>query len=114
MSNSCRFPLLISVLFAFVLSSCNPIAERAINERKRNAQNFASVYASAMAAGADLSSVKNKHDAIEMMRRGVTSYGYATTTFQVPDVSDKEAEQAARYILLDASGQLVYSDTKVP
>ena len=108
-------PILFPLLLCLALPACNPIAERVINKRKMNAQNLVSVYASAMAAGADLSKVKTKHDAIELIRHGVYgAHSFATTLFTVPHMTDKEAKQASRYILLDASGQLTYSDQRVP
>ena len=110
-----RLPIAFSILLALALTSCNPIADRAINKRKRNAQNLASVYASAIAAGANFTSVKNKFDAIEIMRRGVNGAdSFSTILFQVPGMSDKEAEKASRYLLFDARGNLQYSDRKVP
>ena len=110
-----RLPFVFSLLIALVVSSCNPIVKKASERRQRNAKNLASYYNSAVAAGANLSSAKNKYDAIELMRRGV--YGtdsFSTTNFQIPPLSDKEAERASRYLVFETNGQLIYSEEKVP
>ena len=109
--------LLFSLLLVGFLSSCsNPIAEREKNKRKRNAQNLASVFSSAKAAGADFSKVRNKFDAIELLRKGV--YGanrFSTYLFEIPGMTDKDAKRAANYITFDSRERFIsYSTEKVP
>jgi len=91
------------------LSSRNPLAQREIGRRKRNAQNLSAIQSVAMAAGSNLSKEKNHSEAIEVMRRGVyAADSFSSTQFQVPNLSDKQAAQVSRCLGFDARGQLVY------
>jgi hypothetical protein len=74
----------------------------------RNAQNVASVFASATAAGADLTGVTDTMTAIRTIRDGV--YGgdsFSSTRFQVPNLSEEEIASAAAHLDF-RDGRLVY------
>lgn len=77
---------------------------------KRKAQYLASVYVSAMAAGADLSAVKSEEDAILLLVRGVKGGGsFDATTFQVMGLDAAAIEAASEYLQFEEeSGMLIY------
>lgn len=80
------------------------------SKSKRNAQNLASVYSSALAAGADIDGVRDVRGMVEKMTTGVYgSDGFESTMFRVPHLSEEEMEDAMRYLEADlAAGQLLY------
>jgi len=63
---------------------------------RRNAQNLASVYGSARAAGSEaLATATSIGEVVELLRAGVTgSDSFADTVFQVPGLSDRDAAEA--------------------
>ena len=83
---------------------------------KRNAQNLASVWASASAAGADFSSTKSKLEAIKRMTDG--SYGaesFSSTMFKVPGLDAQTISAASDYLIFEpAKGGLIYVDRDQP
>lgn len=65
----------------------------------RNAQNVASVFASATAAGADFSGVTNTMTAIRTIREGVHgSDSFSSTAFRIPNLSEEEIATAAAHL----------------
>lgn len=94
--------LLVAITIQFL-----PRASSPVNMCKRNAQNIASVYASAIAGGIDeFPSGDNLTGAdldtvIALLQKGVTYYGYATATFQIPKLSAEEIQCAKRHLKID-------------
>ncbi|MGI9242561.1 MAG: hypothetical protein ACR2RV_17315, partial [Verrucomicrobiales bacterium] len=91
------------------IAEINEIAAQAAANRPRtNAKNLASVFSSAVAAGADFADATDTASAIHLMTEGVYgSDSFSTTKFQVPPLSEEDLAQAAAY--LDFSdGRLSY------
>ncbi len=85
---------------------------------KRNAQNLASVYSSAVAAGA-LKKFETAESALEVVKLLVAgvlgSDSYSKTKFQVPNMSDGEMKDAVRYLEWDINIlHLYYRSTPNP
>jgi len=64
------------------------------NKSKRNAQNLASVYASAVAAGADFRGQSSAELARELVAGITGADSFSNTNFQIPNMSDIEIEKA--------------------
>ncbi len=82
------------------------------NKSKRNAQNLASVYSAARAAGAEFGGGSAAEIAQELIT-GIQGNGeFSTTRFQVPNLSDGEIDFALQYLRFeDNSGQLSYASS---
>ncbi len=86
----------------------NMTAQAKTNKAKRNAQNAASVWAAAAAAGATLTAL-DEDAALDLLNTGVTGdpdAGFGTTRFEVP-MSDTEHQLCKTYLTL-ANGLLQY------
>ncbi len=88
----------------------NDAAEEA--KSKRNAQNLASVYASAQAAGLDFLVSGNEGNTIAKVVTGATVSAAGSpfngTFFGVPNLSSLEQGRAGTFLDLTADGMLVY------
>jgi len=80
----------------------------------RNAQNLASVSASASAAGAELDASATTEEAIRTMVKGVNGGGsFADTRFYVPNLRESDIAAAAAHLSVDKnSGRLDYSPSE--
>ncbi len=88
----------------------NMTATAKTNKAKRNAQSAASVWASAAAAGADLSTGTTVTLALGLLNTGVTgdtAAGFGSTNFKVA-MSTTEQDLADDYLTI-ANGLLVYN-----
>lgn len=74
---------------------------------KRNAQNIASVYASAMAAGADFKGSSAAEIAREIVGGVTGSDSFSNTVFQIPNLSEPALARALRNLGFD-NGSLNY------
>jgi hypothetical protein len=72
--------------------------ERIDNKAKRNAQNLASVYSAAVAAGADFQGKTPAELAAEIVSGITGSDSFSTTRFQVPNMAETEIERALRHL----------------
>jgi hypothetical protein len=77
---------------------------------RRNAQNLASVFSSAMAAESpNFADVRDKETAVRRLREGVMGSGsFATTMFQVPRITDQQAQEAMANLRWSEGSGLVY------
>ena len=104
----------IGIIAAIAVPTIGNITDQANNSKaKRNAQNLASVCASAVAAGADLR-VNNKFAVISELvdsgLKGSKSSGFDSTVFKVPNLSSEEKLAASEHLEFDSeSKMLVYS-----
>jgi hypothetical protein len=81
---------------------------------RRNAQNAASVFASASAAGADFGAITDSTTAIRTMVEGVygsADEGFDTTLFRLPQLSEEEIASAIAHLDF-VDGTLCYVDAK--
>ena len=79
------------------------------NKSKRNAQNLASVFSAAVAAGAEFQGNSSEEITRELVA-GVTGAGpFATTRFQVPTLSDTEIAHAIENLEFAGQNQLNYN-----
>lgn len=82
------------------------------NISKRNAQNLASVYSAARAAGAEFGGGSAAEVAHELVT-GIQGGGqFSTTRFQVPNMSEREIDFALQHLRFeDNGGQLSYASS---
>ena len=80
-----------------------------MNQSKRDAQNLASVYSSAVAAGAvELQDQTEIEAKVDLLVNGVYGGGrFDETLFQVPNLSDEEALAAMEHLQL-SDGDLAF------
>ena len=101
----------IGIIAAIAVPTIGSItAEANRNKAKRNAQNLASVYSSALAAGATITGATDV-DIADALITGVNGAdSFVNTYFQVPNMSVAERDAAAVYLDIDGTtGQLVYT-----
>jgi len=101
----------IGIIAAIAVPTIGSITAQANkNKAKRNAQNLASVYSAALAAGATISGATDTA-ICDLLIVGVTGAdAFAGTYFQVPNMSDTERDAAVVYLDIDGiTGQLVYT-----
>lgn len=100
----------IGIIAAIAVPTIGSITQQANeNKAKRNAQNLASIYSSALAAGASITgtTVADLTDPLILGVKGADSF--ATTTFQVPNLTGDDLTAARAFLAIDPnSGQLVY------
>ncbi|MGI9244971.1 MAG: hypothetical protein ACR2RV_29480, partial [Verrucomicrobiales bacterium] len=79
----------------------------ALNKARRNARNLASIYQSALAAGADIQG-STTHEIAQQIVAGVTGAGqFETTTFQMPNISVEEIDAALQNLHI-ADGRMAF------
>ncbi|MFT4549512.1 MAG: prepilin-type N-terminal cleavage/methylation domain-containing protein [Pseudoalteromonas tetraodonis] len=94
----------IGIIAAIAVPTIGSITKQAnTNKAKRNAQNLASVFASAVAAGAEATGANDKA-ICDLLIAGV--YGadsFDTTLFKVPNMTDDDRDDAVAYLITDDS-----------
>ena len=101
----------IGIIAAIAVPTIGSITAQAnTNKAKRNAQNLASVFSSAIAAGATITGT-DAAGVVGQLIAGVNGAdSFATTNFQVPNMSqgaDSEAEKAIVYLTFVAGDNSV-------
>lgn len=96
----------IGIIAAIAVPTIGSITSQAnTNKAKRNAQNLASVYSSAIAAGASFSTQADAGAIVDSLVLGVSGAdSFATTKFQVPNMSEDEKNNAEVYLEFVAKG----------
>ena len=100
----------IGIIAAIAVPTIGNITKQAnISKAKRNAQNLASVYSSAVAAGASFASSDEDGIVGELVTGvyGGAEGGFDSTLFRVPNMSTDEQTDAKGYLEY-ADGQLQY------
>ena len=102
----------IGIIAAIAVPTIGNITEQANNSKaKRNAQNLASVCASAVAAGADLGTSSNVNSIInQIVSPGLTGSkdsGLDSTGFKVPNLSIEEIMAASAHLSYDAQAKMI-------
>ena len=85
--------------------------QRLSNKSKRNAQNLASVFSSAVAAGANFEGQSSDEIARELVAGITGADSYSTTKFQVPKMSEAEIAHAIENLEFVGQNQLNYAPT---
>ena len=102
----------IGIIAAIAVPTIGNITEQANNSKaKRNAQNLASVCASAVAAGADLGTASSVtaivYQIVSPGLTGGTDSGFDSTVFKVPNLSDQEKMSASQHLSYDAQAKMI-------
>ena len=101
----------IGIIAAIAVPTIGNITEQANNSKaKRNAQNLASVCASAVAAGATFGSTSVGDIVDALVDTGVTgsvASGFNNTLFKVPNLSDTEKGNAEKHLTYDAQAKMI-------
>ncbi|MEE3177445.1 MAG: prepilin-type N-terminal cleavage/methylation domain-containing protein [Verrucomicrobiota bacterium] len=102
----------IGIIAAIAVPTIGNITEQANNSKaKRNAQNLASVCASAVAAGADLGTASSVNAIVNQIvspgLTGGTDSGFDSTVFKVPNLSDQEKMSASQHLSYDAQAKMI-------
>ncbi|MGI9242927.1 MAG: prepilin-type N-terminal cleavage/methylation domain-containing protein [Verrucomicrobiales bacterium] len=96
----------IGIIAAIAVPTIGSITSQAnTNKAKRNAQNLASVYSSAIAAGAtDFTADTTAAGIVTKLIAGVNGAdSFETTNFQVPNMSGDEQTNALGYLVFGAA-----------
>ena len=92
----------IGIIAAIAVPTIGSITRQANeNKAKRNAQNLASVFSSAVAAGAQFTGASETIDTViaDLVDTGVNgSDSFSTTLFQVPNMATAERDAAKAYL----------------
>ena len=107
----------IGIIAAIAVPTIGNINDQANNSKaKRNAQNLASVCASAVAAGADLGDAANVTSIInKLVTPGLTGgkdSGFDSTVFKVPNLSNEERMAASQHLSYDAQAKMIVYSPK--
>ena len=104
----------IGIIAAIAVPTIGSITAQANkNKAKRNAQNLASVYSSALAAGATVTGATDTAICDKLIAGVKGADAFDNTWFQVPNMSNDERDNAVKYLKTDAvTGQLVYTQTE--
>ena len=95
----------IGIIAAIAVPTIGSITSQAnTNKAKRNAQNLASVYSSAVAAGASFTGTNATQLANQLVAGVTGADSFATTTFQVPNLAATEITNATAYLEYIAKG----------
>ena len=96
----------IGIIAAIAVPTIGSITKQANeNKAKRNAQNLASVYSSALAAGSSVSGA-DAATIVSALVTGVTGAdSFSDTYFQVPNMSADEQTNATAYLAIDANSK---------
>ena len=101
----------IGIIAAIAVPTIGSITAQAnLNKAKRNAQNLASVYASALAAGASITGATDTAITTQLISGVYGADSFATTRFQVPNLAGADKTAAEAFLDIDTtSGQLIYT-----
>lgn len=107
----------IGIIAAIAVPTIGNITEQANKSKaKRNAQNLASVCASAVAAGADLGSSSTVNAIVnQIVSPGLTGSkdsGFDSTVFKVPNLSDQEKMSASQHLSYDVQAKMIVYSPK--
>ena len=107
----------IGIIAAIAVPTIGNITEQANNSKaKRNAQNLASVCASAVAAGADLGTSTNVSSIVnQLVSPGLTGSkdsGFDSTVFKVPNLTGTERMAASQHLSYDAQAKMIVYSPK--
>ena len=102
----------IGIIAAIAVPTIGNITDQANNSKaKRNAQNLASVCASAVAAGADLGSSSSVNAIVnQIVSPGLTGSkdsGFDSTVFKVPNLTNEEKMAASQHLSYDAQAKMI-------
>lgn len=107
---------IIAAVSAIAIPSIGKLHESSTEAKdRRNAQNIASVFASAQAAGVDFYLTGDKTATIQAVITGakVTDDGpFYEAFFGVPGLSSDEANLAGSYLLLDTQSRMLVYDSE--
>lgn len=99
----------IGIIAAIAVPTIGSITSQAnINKAKRNAQNLASVYASATAAGATITGTTDTVICNQLVTGVTGADSFATTSFRVPNLTGTDFTSAIGYLKTEA-GALIYT-----
>ena len=107
----------IGIIAAIAVPTIGNITDQANNSKaKRNAQNLASVCASAVAAGADLGTSTNVSSIVnQLVSPGLTGSkdsGFDSTVFKVPNLTGAERMAASQHLSYDAQAKMIVYSPK--
>jgi type IV pilus assembly protein PilA len=89
----------IGIIAAIAVPTIGSITSQAnTNKAKRNAQNLASVYSSAIAAGASFTGATDTALCQQLVAGVVGADSFSTTRFQVPNMDATEIANAVVYL----------------
>ncbi len=95
----------IGIIAAIAVPTIGSITSQAnTNKAKRNAQNLASVYSSAVAAGASFTGTTSSELSWQLVEGVVGADSFSTTNFQVPNMAAAEITNAGAYLEYVAKG----------
>ena len=106
----------IGIIAAIAVPTIGNITDQANNSKaKRNAQNLASVCASAIAAGTDLGTSTTVSGIINQLvdtgLTGSSDSGFDSTVFKVPNLTSSEKMAASQYLSYDAQAKMIVYST---
>ena len=107
----------IGIIAAIAVPTIGNITDQANKSKaKRNAQNLASVCASAVAAGADLGTSTNVSSIVnQLVSPGLTGSkdsGFVGTVFKVPNLTGAERMAASQHLSYDAQAKMIVYSPK--